>query len=129
MPAVLAISLLTALLWLLLARDFSMALQCAISVLVISCPCALGLATPTAITVGSGRAARFGILFKSAEALETLSGATYLLTDKTGTLTRGEMSVTEELLLSEDAEELHVLAASIEAFSTHPVAKPLVGAA
>ena len=129
-PIVLAISLLTAAIWLILAAcvpsiPYSIAFQTAISVLVISCPCALGLATPTAITVGSGRGARFGILFKSAEALETLASTKYLLTDKTGTLTKGQMTVTDTAVLSGTREELLLYAASIEALSAHPIAKPI----
>ena len=124
-PVVLGVSLLTAVVWLLVSRDPSIAFRTAVSVLVISCPCALGLATPTAITVGSGRGARFGILFKSAEALETLATTKYLLTDKTGTLTRGEMTVTDCIVLSGEESELKELAASIEALSAHPVAKPI----
>ncbi len=127
-PAVLAISALTAVVWLIIAANtavpYSVAFQTAISVLVISCPCALGLATPTAITVGSGRGARFGILFKSAEALETLASAKYLLTDKTGTLTRGEMTVTDVIAVG-DREELIGIAASLEALSAHPIARPI----
>lgn len=124
-PVVLCISLLTAIVWLIVSKDPSIAFRTAVSVLVISCPCALGLATPTAIMVGSGRGARFGILFKSAEALETLATTKYLLTDKTGTLTRGEMTVTDCIVLSGGENELKELAASIEALSAHPVAKPV----
>ncbi len=124
-PAVLLIALLTATVWLILSRDPGAAFRSAVSVLVISCPCALGLATPTAITVGSGRGARFGILFKSAEALETLSGLSYLLTDKTGTLTRGEMTVTDIRHLAGKEEDFLALIASVEALSSHPIAKPL----
>ena len=124
-PAVLCISLLTAAIWLIVTRDVSLAFRTAVSVLVISCPCALGLATPTAITVGSGRGARFGILFKSAEALETLSSMRYLLTDKTGTLTKGEMTVTDRLCLTDDEPYFLAVTASIEALSAHPIAKPL----
>ncbi|MBR6726719.1 MAG: heavy metal translocating P-type ATPase [Clostridia bacterium] len=127
-PIVLAIAAVTALVWLIIAANtevpYSVAFQTAISVLVISCPCALGLATPTAITVGSGRGARFGILFKSAEALETLASTKYLLTDKTGTLTKGEMTVTD-VEAEGDREELILAAASVEALSTHPIAKPI----
>lgn len=127
-PVVLGISLLTAVVWLIIAANtavpYSVAFQTAISVLVISCPCALGLATPTAITVGSGRGARYGILFKSAEALETLACTKYLLTDKTGTLTRGEMTVTDVIPFGE-REELLLAAASIEAMSSHPIARPI----
>ncbi|MBE6702471.1 MAG: heavy metal translocating P-type ATPase [Ruminococcaceae bacterium] len=129
-PIVLCIAALTAVVWLIIAAanpqiEPSIAFQTAVSVLVISCPCALGLATPTAITVGSGRGAKFGILFKSAEALETLATAKYLLTDKTGTLTKGEMTVTDTLLLQGEENEMLDLLASIEALSAHPVAKPM----
>ena len=124
-PVVLLISLAVAALWLLLARDVALAFRAAVSVLVISCPCALGLATPTAITVGCGRGARFGILFKSAEALETLARTKILLTDKTGTLTKGEMSVSDVICFTENREELLTLAASLEALSAHPVAVPI----
>ena len=124
-PVVLCIAALTAIVWLIASKDPSIAFRTAVSVLVISCPCALGLATPTAIMVGSGRGARFGILFKSAEALETLATTKYLLTDKTGTLTRGEMSVTDCIVLSGEENELKALSASIEALSAHPVAKPV----
>ena len=124
-PVVLAISVLTAAVWLLAAREVALAFRTAVSVLVISCPCALGLATPTAITVGCGRAARFGILFKSAEALEVLAGVKTLLTDKTGTLTEGKMAITDTVCLSSDPLWLARATASLEAFSAHPVAKPL----
>lgn len=124
-PVVLGIAVLTAAVWLIAAKSPATAFRAAVSVLVISCPCALGLATPTAIAVGSGRGARFGILFKSAEALETLAGVKTLLTDKTGTLTRGEMSVTDFTALSGDGETAKTLLASMEANSTHPVAVPL----
>ena len=124
-PTVLAIAVLTATVWLIVTRDPAMAFRTAVSVLVISCPCALGLATPTASTVGSGRGARFGILFKSAEALETLATTKYLLTDKTGTLTKGEMTVTDVVPLEGTREELITTAASVEALSTHPIARPV----
>jgi heavy metal translocating P-type ATPase len=129
-PLVLCLSVLTAAVWLIIAAlhpavPFSTAFRTAVSVLVISCPCALGLATPIAITVGSGRGARFGVLFKSAEALEILASTKYLLTDKTGTLTKGEMTVTDVLLFAGERQELLDLAASIEALSTHPIAKPI----
>ncbi|MBR7181585.1 MAG: heavy metal translocating P-type ATPase, partial [Clostridia bacterium] len=125
-PAVLLISLLTAVVWLFITGgNIEEAFRPAISVLVISCPCALGLATPTAITVGSGRGARFGILFKNAEALENICRMRYLLTDKTGTLTKGEMTLTDSLLLTEDKESTLATLASLEAHSAHPVARPL----
>ena len=142
-PVVIGISLVTLLVWSITTRDAARTFRAAVSVLVISCPCALGLATPTAITVGSGRGARFGILFKSAEALETLARTRILLTDKTGTLTQGKMAVTDAeryvpktdsvqpLALSQNAEktpweaEMLTLAASIEALSSHPIARPI----
>ncbi len=125
-PVVIGISLLTAIVWFVATRDAKMAFQAAVSVLVISCPCALGLATPTAIMVGSGRGAKFGILFKSAEALETLATTKYLLTDKTGTLTRGEMAVTDAVYFTADEGYARALIASVESYSTHPVAKPFL---
>ncbi len=124
-PAVIGIAVLTAALWLILTRNAAMAFRAAASVLVISCPCALGLATPTAIAVGCGRAARFGILFKSAEALEVLASTKVLLTDKTGTLTRGKMALTDRVSLMENGELPDLLVASLEANSAHPVAEPL----
>ena len=124
-PAVLGVAVLTAAVWLIVAKNPALAFRTAVSVLVISCPCALGLATPTAITVGCGRGAKFGILFKSAEALEVLAGVKTLLTDKTGTLTEGKMAVTDCVTLTGSEEELKLLVASLEAFSAHPVAKPL----
>ena len=124
-PVVLGISLVTAAVWLLAARNVELALRTAVSVLVISCPCALGLATPTAITVGCGRGARFGILFKSAEALEHIARVKTVLTDKTGTLTEGRMQVTDCVCLSGDAAHLSLITASLEALSTHPIAAPL----
>lgn len=124
-PVVMGISLVTAIVWLILTQNVAMAFRAAVSVLVISCPCALGLATPTAITVGCGRAARFGILFKSAEALEVLAGVRVLLTDKTGTLTKGDPAVVEAEALSGSMQELLDIAASLEALSSHPLAKPI----
>ena len=124
-PVVIGISLLTAAIWIIVTRDVGMAFRTAVSVLVISCPCALGLATPTAIMVGSGRGARFGILFKSAEAPEVLAATKYVLVDKTGTLTRGEMQVTDICVLSGEKADATRLISSLEAFSAHPVARPL----
>ncbi len=124
-PIVIGISALTAAIWLLAGGGPSLAFRAAVSVLVISCPCALGLATPTAITVGSGRAARFGILFKSAEALETLAGVGLVLTDKTGTLTEGKMAVTDQVFFTDEEGETLRICASLEHLSTHPVAGAL----
>ena len=121
-PIVIAISLLTALLWIVISGDFNMAFNCAVSVLVISCPCALGLATPTAIMVGTARGAKLGILIKSAEALENLHSVKYFLTDKTGTLTEGKPRITE--VVSEECDESYLLkiAYSAEIMSSHPLA-------
>ena len=128
-PIVMGISALTFLLWLLLARDFSRALESAISVLVISCPCALGLATPVAITVGISRGASRGILIKSSEALERLHSVDYLLTDKTGTLTEGSPSVTDLLPWGVCENELLLAAYGVEALSIHPLALAICGEA
>lgn len=118
-PIVSGISLLTLIVWLLVARDLSMALRCAISVLVISCPCALGLATPTAIMVGTGIGAKQGILIKSAHALENLRAVKYVLFDKTGTVTHGRPRVTDAFF--EDGELLSC-ACALEQLSSHPLA-------
>ncbi len=129
-PAVLGISLLTAALWLIFTRDVTRAFECAISVLVISCPCALGLATPTAITVGISRGATLGILFRSAEALEHLGAVELLLTDKTGTLTEGRPILTDLIPTDGISEnELLRLCASAERGSTHPLAGAILRAA
>ena len=123
-PAVLAIAAVTAVTWLCLGQGFPFALERAIAVLVISCPCALGLATPVAIMVGTGRAAEMGVLFKNAEALELLHKVDVILLDKTGTLTQGQPTLTD--LLPADnmpKDELLALAAAIEYGSEHPLAK------
>ena len=96
-PVVMTIALIAAAAWLLAGQSLEFALTTGISVLVISCPCALGLATPVAIMVGTGQGARHGVLFKSAEALETLSRADTIVLDKTGTLTQGQPQVTDIL--------------------------------
>ena len=123
-PAVIAISVLTAILWLVIAKDVNMAFQCAVSVLVISCPCALGLATPTAITVGTGRGAKLGILIKSAESLENLGSIKYLLTDKTGTVTEGKPCVTDVIVYGDEKKLLSVLYLT-ESRSSHPLANAI----
>lgn len=127
-PAVLAISLVTLAVWLILEKDFAFALNCAVSVLVISCPCALGLATPVAIMVGTGRAAECGILMKSAEAFERLHAVDTVVFDKTGTLTLGAPSVTDLHVFSAELSERDflLLAASVESGSEHPLATAIV---
>lgn len=126
-PAVIGISVITLIVWLIAARDVGRAIDCAISVLVISCPCALGLATPTAVMVGTGRGASKGILIKSALALENLHSVKYFCMDKTGTITEGKPSVTDIIELSEDftGDRILSLAASVEAMSSHPLASAI----
>ncbi|MBR7184606.1 MAG: cadmium-translocating P-type ATPase [Clostridia bacterium] len=128
-PIVIAISVVTAIAW-LIAGQSETAFRCAVSVLVISCPCALGLATPTAIMVGTGRGAQLGILIKSAEALETLHAVDCILLDKTGTLTEGRPAVTDVVPLGDrSAEDCLALAAALEVSSTHPLARAICTAA
>lgn len=133
-PVVMSISAVTCFVWLLLGRDIGFALTRAVSVLVISCPCALGLATPVAIMAGAGVGARSGILFKNAAALEELGKAQIVVMDKTGTLTRGLPEITDIIPvgsrygdISED--ELLSLAFSVERYSEHPLAKAINKAA
>lgn len=128
-PCVMAISALTLILWLLLTQNAELALRSAIAVLVISCPCALGLATPTAITVGIGRGARMGILFRSAEALEKLCGVRTIVFDKTGTLTEGKPSLTDIYAYGTDPMQVLRYAASVERLSSHPLAHAVCVAA
>lgn len=125
-PVVMTIALVTAIAWLATGHDFEFALSCAISVLVISCPCALGLATPVAIMVGTGKGAENGILIKSAEALETLHLVKTVIMDKTGTLTEGKPVVTDIYSIGIDENELLALAASAEKPSEHPLAGALI---
>lgn len=126
-PAVIGIALITAAVWLLLGESFEFALSNAIAVLVISCPCALGLATPTAIMVGTGRGAASGVLIKSAEALETVHEVNTIVLDKTGTITQGEPGVTDVLYSSSAGEaQLVKTAASLEKYSEHPLAQAIV---
>ena len=126
-PVVIAIAVVVFAVWLAVGAEFSTALMYAISVLVISCPCALGLATPTAIMVGTGRGAANGILVKSAEALETARGVKTVVLDKTGTITKGAPQVTDVLpAKGVGAEELLRLAHALEKPSEHPLARAMV---
>lgn len=126
-PTVIVISLLATIGWLLAGYDFSFALARGISVLVISCPCALGLATPVAIMVGSGQGARSGILFKTAASLEAAGRVDTVVLDKTGTVTAGQPKVTDIVPASGVTEaELLTLAASLEAKSEHPLARAIL---
>ncbi|MCR5682638.1 MAG: cadmium-translocating P-type ATPase, partial [Clostridiales bacterium] len=126
-PTVLAIAVVTTAVWLLLGREIGFALARGISVLVISCPCALGLATPVAIMVGSGVGAKNGILFKTAVSLEAAGRTQIVALDKTGTITKGEPNVTD-ILPSPGVSEAELLAeaASLEAKSEHPLARAVM---
>ena len=129
-PAVIGIAILTTIIWLLLGKEFSFALARGISVLVISCPCALGLATPVAIMVGNGMGAKNGILFKTSEALETTGSTQIVALDKTGTITSGEPKVTDVIANGTfTEEELLTYAYSLEYMSEHPLAKAIVSLA
>ena len=125
-PVVMAVAAVTFCVWMVLGYGLEFSLNCAVSVLVISCPCALGLATPVAIMVGTGRGAQLGVLFKNAQALENLHRVDTVVLDKTGTLTTGKPEVTDILpgALTEDA--LLRLAAGLEAPSEHPFAKAIL---
>ncbi len=129
-PSVIGIALLVAAGWLLAGESFDFALARGVSVLVISCPCALGLATPVAIMVGNGLGAKNGVLFKTSEALESAGKTQIIALDKTGTLTSGEPSVTDIVAVEGTTErELLAKAASLEIKSEHPLAKAVVAAA
>ena len=129
-PAVIAIALVTTAVWLLLGRGLGFALARGISVLVISCPCALGLATPVAIMVGSGLGARHGVLFKTAASLEVTGQVDTVVLDKTGTITAGAPEITD-ILPAEGVTgtELLRFAASLESRSEHPLAKAILAGA
>jgi Cu2+-exporting ATPase len=129
-PVVISIALVTTVIWLLLGREFGFALARGISVLVISCPCALGLATPVAIMVGNGVGAKQGILFKTAASLEETGRVDTVVLDKTGTITAGKPRVTE-LIPAEGTDEAALLraAASLEARSEHPLAAAVMDCA
>lgn len=128
-PAVIGIAVLAAVVWLALGASWHFALTIAISVLVISCPCALGLATPTAIMVGTGRGAKSGILIKSATALETAHKVDTVILDKTGTITSGKPVVTDILPIKVTENELLAFAAGLEKLSEHPLGEAIVAAA
>lgn len=126
-PTVISIAIIAAIVWMLCGYSWEFALEIAVSVLVISCPCALGLATPTAIMVGTGRGARNGILFRSAEAIESLEKVDAVVLDKTGTVTSGKPSLTDVIAFGNvKPEELLTLVASVEQKSEHPLATAIV---
>jgi len=125
-PIVIAIAFISAIIWLLVGKDISFALNIFTSVLVIACPCALGLATPTAIMVGTGVGANNGILIRSGEALEEIHNANVVILDKTGTITEGNLKVTQ--IYSKNIEENKILeiAGIVEKGSEHPLSKAIV---
>ena len=129
-PIVIAIALVSMVVWLIVGASFEFALTIAVSVLVVSCPCALGLATPTAIMVGTGRGAANGVLIKSAEALETAHSVKVVVLDKTGTITQGKPAVTD-LVCAEGVTQQQLLqtAGSLERLSEHPLARAIVAQA
>lgn len=123
-PAVIIISIITFIIWMMLGYGFEFSLNLAISVLVISCPCALGLATPMAIMVATGKSAEYGLLFKNAESLENLHKVDTILLDKTGTITEGKPQVTD-ILTDLDENEFIKLASSMEIKSEHPLSNAI----
>lgn len=125
-PVVMSIAVVSAVIWALLGQSFDFCLNIAISVLVISCPCALGLATPVAIMVGTGQGARQGILVKSAEILENLHKIDTVVFDKTGTLTEGRPVVTDVLPANGEEKPLLSIAAALEQGSEHPLARAIM---
>ncbi len=127
-PSVMLIALITFFVWIFLKESVGVSLSHAIAVLVISCPCALGLATPVAIMVASGVGARHGVLYKTGEAIELIGNAKTVLFDKTGTITKGVLRVTDVIPFGITEQELLTLAASLEAPSEHPLARAIVSA-
>ena len=126
-PAVIFIAIISSLLWFVFTHDSSLAIRIFVTVLVIACPCALGLATPTAIMVGTGKGAENGILIRSGEALETLHKIDAVVLDKTGTITEGKPSVTDIIKYSNDSiEEELLMIASLEKKSEHPLSLAIV---
>ncbi|PWJ21740.1 heavy metal translocating P-type ATPase [Jannaschia seohaensis] len=129
-PAVLAIAALTFALWLTLGPDLAHAVVAGVAVLIVACPCAMGLATPVSILVGTGRGAEMGVLFRKGAALQRLSEAQVVAFDKTGTLTEGRPRLTDlELAPGQDRETVLSLVGAVEARSEHPLARALVEAA
>lgn len=124
-PSVIIISIITFIVWYIISRDFEFALNFMISVLVISCPCALGLATPMAVMVATGKSAELGLLFKNAESLENLHKVDTILLDKTGTITEGRPQVTD-IVTDMDKKDFMKIAGSIEKSSEHPLSDAIV---
>jgi Cu+-exporting ATPase len=130
-PGVIAIAILTFILWVWLLGNFTLATLTAATVLIIACPCTLGLATPTAIMVGTGKGAEYGILFKQADSLEIAHRIQVVVLDKTGTLTQGKPTLTDlvNIAQKDHPQDLLALAASVEQFSEHPLAEAIVSEA
>jgi len=129
-PAVLGIAVLAAVIWALVGKDFNFVLNIFVTVLVIACPCALGLATPTAIMVGTGKGAELGVLIKGGEALETTHSINAVVLDKTGTITQGKPELTDIVrYTAEEEASVLTLTASAERGSEHPIARAIVNAA
>lgn len=132
-PSVIGIAILTFIIWMVSGNDFETAMQCSISVLVISCPCALGLATPVAIMVGTGVGAKYGILIKSGDALQSAGEIDTVVLDKTGTITEGKPKVTDVFGYvppkEKTTDDILVLAAALEKPSEHPLAEAIVNEA
>ena len=126
-PAVIAVALVTFGLWLAFGPSLSHALVAAVAVLIIACPCAMGLATPTSIMVGTGRAAQLGVLFRQGDALQSLQGVKTVALDKTGTLTKGTPELTDLVLMDDLTEdEVLPLIGAVEARSEHPIAQAIL---
>ncbi len=130
-PTVIGTAILSFIIWLLLGQPLAFALTVFVAVLIIACPCALGLATPTAVMMGTGLAAKYGILIKSGKALEIARDVNIVIFDKTGTLTKGEPSVTDIIKVKNEVSENSILqiAASVEKNSEHPLAQAIVNKA
>jgi len=128
-PIVVGLALLTFGVWFYFGAELAVALRNAVAVLIIACPCALGLATPTAIMVGGGRGAELGVIFKGSEIFERSRRVDTVVFDKTGTLTKGEMALTSLMALDGDEEQLLRVAASVESGSEHPIGQAVVRAA
>lgn len=128
-PVVMGIALLAAIIWAIAGKDIEFVLNVFVSVLVVACPCSLGLATPTAIMVGTGRGAELGVLYKSGEALQAMALADTAVLDKTGTVTEGKPKLTSVYAVSDTEDELLAMCAAAESGSEHPIAKAITEAA
>lgn len=125
-PAVTAIAIISAVIWAIAGQDANFVVNIFVSVLVVACPCALGLATPIAVMVGTGRGAQMGILFRGGDVVETTGAVNTVLLDKTGTITKGQLHVTNVVAENGDEDTLVRLAASAEYGATHPIAKAII---